>query len=58
VELAYPDDPPEILNRTARDFFVGALTPISLRENVLDLGPNSLDEVVKWLEVGVRPPPV
>ena len=22
VELAYPDDPPGILNRTARDFFV------------------------------------
>ncbi|KAL9970152.1 hypothetical protein ACROYT_G022480 [Oculina patagonica] len=43
---AYPDDPPEILSRTARDFFVGALTPISLRENVLDLGPNSLDEVL------------
>ncbi len=25
---------------------MGALTPISLRENVLDLGPNSLDEVL------------
>ena len=46
VELAYPDDPPEILNRTARDFFVGALKPISLREKVLDLGPNSLDEAL------------
>ena len=46
VELAYPDDPPEILNRTARDFFVGALTPISLREKVLDLGPKTLDEAL------------
>ena len=46
VELAYRDDPPEILNRTARDFFVGALTPISLREKVLDLGPDSLDEAL------------
>ena len=46
VELAYPDDPPDILNRTARDFFVGALTPIILREKVLDLGPNTLDEAL------------
>ena len=46
VELAYPDDPADILNRTARDFFVGALTPIILREKVLDLGPNTLDEAL------------
>ena len=46
MELAYPDDPPDILNRTARDFFVGALTPIILREKVLDLGPNTLDEAL------------
>ena len=46
VELAYPDDPPDILNRTARDFFVGALTPIILGEKVLDLGPNTLDEAL------------
>ena len=46
VELAYPDDPPDKLNRTARDFFVGALTPIILREKVLDLGPNTLDEAL------------
>ena len=46
VELAYPNDPPDILNRTARDFFVGALTPITLREKVLDLGPNTLDEAL------------
>ena len=45
VELAYPNDPPDILNRTARDFFPGVLTPITctLRKKVLDLGPNSLD---------------
>ena len=41
VELAYPEDPPEILNHTARDFFVGFLTPITLCEKVLDLGPNT-----------------
>ena len=46
VELAYPEDPPEILNRTARDFFVGSLTPIALREKVLDVGPNTLDEAL------------
>ena len=46
VGLAYPDDPPHILNRTARDFFVGALTPMILREKVLDLGPNTLDEAL------------
>ena len=46
MELAYPDDPPDILNRTVRDFFVGALTPIILREKVLDLGPNTLDEAL------------
>ena len=38
--------PPDILNRTARDFFVGALTPIILQEKVLDLEPNTLDEVL------------
>ena len=46
VELAYPDDPPVILDRTARDFFIGALTPLTLREKVLDLGPNTLDEAL------------
>ena len=46
VELAYPDDPPDILNRTARDFFIGALSPLTLREKVLDLGPNTLDEAL------------
>ena len=46
MELAYPHDLPDILNRTARDFFVGASTPIILREKVLDLGPNTLDEAL------------
>ena len=46
MELAYSNDPPDILNRTARDFFVGALTPITLREKVLELGPNTLDEAL------------
>ena len=46
VELAYPDDPSAILDRTARDFFIGALTPLTLREKVLDLGPNTLDEAL------------
>ena len=46
MELAYPEDPPEILNRTARDFFVGSLTPIALRKKVLDLVPNTLDEAL------------
>lgn len=46
VELAYPDDPLVILDRTARDFFIGALTPLALREKVLDLGPNTLDEAL------------
>ena len=45
VELAYPDDPPVILDRTSRDFFIGSLTPLTLRE-VLDLGPNTLDEAL------------
>ena len=49
VELAYPEDPPDILNRTARDFFVGSLTPIALREKVLDLGPNTLDEALNQI---------
>ena len=30
VELAYPDDPLVILDCTARDFFIGALTPLML----------------------------
>ena len=34
------------LDRTARDFFIGALTPLTLREEVLDLGPNTLDEAL------------
>ena len=42
VELACPD----ILNRTARDFFLGALTPLTLREKTLDLGPNTLHEAL------------
>ena len=46
MELAYPEDPPEILNRNASDFFVGSLTPIALRGKVLDVGPNSLDEAL------------
>ena len=46
VELAYLDDPSDILDRTARDFFVGALTPIISREKTLDLGPNTLDEAL------------
>ena len=46
MELAYPDDPPDILNHTARDLFVGTLTPITLREKVLDLGPNTLHEAL------------
>ena len=46
VELAYPNDAPDILNRTARDFFEGALTAITLREKALDLGPNTLDEAL------------
>ena len=46
VELAYPDDPPVLLDRTARDFFIGALTPLTLREKVLFLGPNTLDKAL------------
>ena len=46
MELAYLNDNPDIINRTARDFFVGALTPITLREKVLDLGLNTLDEAL------------
>ena len=34
VELAYPNDPLVILDRTARDFFIGALTPLTLREKI------------------------
>ena len=44
--MAYSDDPPAILDRNARDFFIGALTPLTLREKVLDLGPNTLDEAL------------
>ena len=46
VELAYPDDPLNIVNRTSRDLFVGALTPNSLKENVLVLNPQTLDEAI------------
>ena len=46
MELAYLDDPSDILDRSARDFFVGALTPIISREKMLDLGPNTLDEAL------------
>ena len=46
MELAYPNDPPDIFNRTARDFFVGALTPITLREKLMDLVPNTLDDAL------------
>ena len=46
VELAYSDDPSAILDRTARYFFIGALTPLTLREKVLDLLPNTLDEAL------------
>ena len=45
-ELAYSKDPPAIPDRTARDFFISALTPRTLREIVLDLGPNTLDEAL------------
>lgn len=38
--------PTEILNYTARDFFVGALTPTTLRAKVLDLSPGTLDEAL------------
>ena len=44
MELAYPDDPPDLLNHTARDLFVGALTPITLRKKVLELGSRTLYE--------------
>ena len=47
MELAYPDDPPDILNHTATDLFVGALNPITLRKKVLDLGSNTLHEVLQ-----------
>ena len=47
MELAYPDDPPDILNHTARDLFVGTLTPITLRKKLLDLGPNTLHEALQ-----------
>ena len=54
VELAYPDDQLIILDcTTSRDFFIGALTPLTLREKVLDLGPNTLDEALaaaQWYE--------
>jgi len=38
--------PTEILNYTARDFFVGALTPTTLHAKVLDLSPSTLDEAL------------
>lgn len=41
------DDPKDILNHTARDLFVGALTPITLRKKVLDLGSNTLHEALQ-----------
>ena len=47
MELAYPDDPPDILNHTARDLFVGALTRITLCKKVLDLGSNTLYEALQ-----------
>ena len=47
MELAYPNDPQDILNHTARDWFVGALTPITLRKKVLDLGSNTLHEALQ-----------
>ena len=47
MELAYPDDPPDILNHTARDLFVGALTRITLSKKVLDLGSNTLYEALQ-----------
>ena len=46
VELAYPDDPPTIRDRTAKDFFIGALTPLSLKEKVLNMNPQTLDDCV------------
>ena len=46
VELAYTDDPPVILDHTARDFNIDPFTPLTLREMVLSLGPNTLDEAL------------
>ena len=46
VELAYPEDLPEILKRSATAFFVGSLTPTTLRGKVLNLGPNTLAEAL------------
>ena len=46
VELTYPDNPLVILDRTARDFLIGTLTPLTLREKVLHLGLNTLDEAL------------
>ena len=39
--------PQDILNHTARDSFVGALNLITLRKKVLDLGSNTLHEVLQ-----------
>lgn len=39
--------PQDILNHTARDSFVGALNPITLRKKVLDLGSNTLHEALQ-----------
>ena len=44
VGLAYPNDPPTIRDRTAKNFFIGALTPLSLKEKVLDMNPQTLDD--------------
>ena len=46
IELVYPDDPPTIRYRTAKDFSIGALTPLSLKEKVLDMNPQTLDDCV------------
>lgn len=43
VELAFPDDPVAIKDRTAKDFFISSLEPISLREKVLDHMPTTVD---------------
>ena len=46
VELAYPNDPPTIRDRTAKNFFIDALTPLYLKEQVLDMNPQTLDDCV------------
>ena len=42
VELAYPDDPLVILDRTARDFFIGFLTPRYVTREGVRFGPEYL----------------